>query len=82
MGDVTIKLEDAMLLAALSEMAKAHNQTLELEVHQVLEKAVAERHKRLELLRRARAISAMTPKGVTQTDSVRLIREIRDSEVR
>ena len=78
MGDVTIKLKDATLLAALTEMAKADNQTLESEVETLLSKAVEERSRRLSLLRRAEEIAAMTPKGVVQTDSTLLIREDRD----
>ena len=77
MGIVTIKLEDASL-ASLSEMASAHNQSLELEINEVLEKAIADRRKRIATLQRVRAISAMTPKGVVQTDSTLLIREDRD----
>ncbi|MBL8580641.1 MAG: hypothetical protein JNL61_00250 [Rhizobiaceae bacterium] len=78
MGDIMIKLEDATLLEALSEMAKANNRSVESEVRQLLTKAVDERHKRLEFYRRAQAISAMTPKGVVQTDSTLLIRADRD----
>ena len=77
MGIVTIRLEDASL-ASLSEMANAHNQSLELEINDVLENAIADRRKRIETLQRVRAISAMTPKGVVQTDSTLLIREDRD----
>lgn len=78
MGDVTIRLSDARLLEALGEMADAHQQTLESEIYRVLESAVEERRKRLDVLRRAQTISAMTPKGVVQSDSTTLIREDRD----
>lgn len=78
MNDITIKLDDATLVDALSEIAKANNQTLESEIRQLLEKAVDDRHRRLEFYRRAQKISAMTPKGVAQTDSTLLIREDRD----
>ena len=78
MGDVVIKLEDATVLAALSEMAKAHNQTLESEIQHLLQKAVKDRAWRLDLLRRAQTITDMTPKSVAQTDSTLLIREDRD----
>lgn len=77
MGSILINIEDASL-AALSELAQAHNQSLELEIHEVLEAAVAARLKRLEFFRRAQEISAMTPKDQVQTDSTLLIREDRD----
>jgi hypothetical protein len=75
MGSILVKIEDASL-AALSELAIAHNHSLELEIHEVLETAVAERLKRLEFFRRAQEISALTPKDRVQTDSI--IREERD----
>jgi hypothetical protein len=77
MGSILVKIEDASL-AALSELAIAHNHSLELEIHEVLETAVAERLKRLEFFRRAQEISALTPKDRVQTDSTLIIREERD----
>jgi hypothetical protein len=77
MGIVTIRLKEASF-ASLSEMANAHNHSLELEINDVLEKAISDRRKRIDTLQRMRAISAMTPKGVVQSDSTLLIREDRD----
>ena len=77
MGSIVINIEDSSL-AALSELAKAHNHSLELEIHEVLEAAVVERLKRLEFFRRAQEISSMTPKDRSQSDSTLLIREERN----
>lgn len=78
MGEMNIKVDDERLLEGLSEMAKAHNRSLEMEILGVLQKAVEERNKRLELIRTAERIAAMTPTDRKQTDSVLMIREDRD----
>lgn len=77
MGEITINLKGASL-AALSELAKANNKTLEIETREILEHALAQRLNRLELLKRAQRISAMTPKGIKQSDSTDFIREERN----
>ena len=77
MGELTIKLDDAELLEALTEMAKARKHSLDDEVTAALRRAVAEHERKLELLRTIDAIAAMTPKGVTQSDSTELLREDR-----
>ena len=82
MGELTIKLEDASLLQKLQEMASSHGNSLEVEVQEVLEGAVAQYEDRLDLVRRAREIRAMTPKGVKQTDSVEIIRLMREERSR
>ncbi len=78
MGELTIRLDDTELLDALGELAKMHNCSIEEEINNLLQKAVRERAKRLDFVRRAEAITAMTPRGVRQTDSTLLIREDRD----
>lgn len=82
MGELTIKLDDVTLLAALAEMAADHRQPIEAEVHAVLARAAEDHARRQRLVRRAREISAMTPKGVAQTDSVEIIREMREERMR
>jgi plasmid stability protein len=82
MGELTIKLEDASLLQKLQEMASSHGNSLEVEVQEVLEGAVAQYEDRLDLVKRAREIRAMTPKGVKQTDSVEIIRQMREERSR
>lgn len=77
MGEITINLKGASL-AVLSELAKANNKSLEVETLEILESALAQRLNRLELLKRAQRISAMTPKGIKQSDSTDFIREERN----
>jgi hypothetical protein len=77
MGELTIRLDDTELLDALGELAKMHNCSIEEEINNLLQKAVRERA-RLDFVRRVEAITAMTPRGVRQTDSTLLIREDRD----
>jgi hypothetical protein len=82
MGELTIKLDDGKLLEALAEMASIHRQPIEAEINNLLKKAVEDHARRLELVRRADEIAARTPKGVVQTDSVELIREMREERDR
>lgn len=63
-------------LRALEQSAWSHGRTVEQEAAEALR--VATRPSAAELLARADAIAAMTPKGVEQTDSVILLREDRD----
>lgn len=78
MGEMNIRISDERLLQGLSEMAKAHNRPLEVEVFELLQTAVNERTRRLELVRTAERITAKTPKDRKQTDSVLMIREDRN----
>jgi endonuclease V-like protein UPF0215 family len=82
MGELTIRLEDAKLVEALTEMAKARKHSVDHEINEALRRAVEEHERRLELVRRADEIAAMTPKGVVQTDSVEIIREMREERGR
>lgn len=82
MGELTIRLEDASLLQKLQEMASSHGNSLEVEVQALLEGAVARYEDRLDLVGRSRDIRAMTPKGVKQTDSVEIIRRMREERDR
>lgn len=77
MGELTIRVEDAKLVEALTKMAKARKHSVDHEINEVLRRAVEEHERRMELVRRADEIAAMTPKGVVQTDSVEIIREMR-----
>lgn len=81
MGELTIKLEDASM-QKLQEMASAHGNSLEAEVQALLEGVVARYDDRLDPVLRAREIRAMTPRGVEQTDSVEIIRQMREERSR
>ena len=77
MSELTIRVEDAKLVEALTEMARAQKHSVDQVINEVLRRAVEVHEQRMELVRRADEIAAMTPKGVVQTDSVEIIREMR-----
>ena len=77
MATLTIRNLDDEIVDKLKHKAKEHHRSLEAEVREILKQA-AERKSREELLAAADRIAAMTPKGVKQTDSAKLIREDRD----
>jgi hypothetical protein len=69
---------DDELLAALEELAISNRVSVEVQAERLLAEAVSalnRRRRRLEIVDR---IAAMTPDGVTQTDSTILLREDRD----
>lgn len=78
MGEMRIKVEDEGLLARLSDRARSNNRSIGEEVEALLDAALpAPRVRREDLRALAESIAAATPKGVKQTDSVELLREIR-----
>ena len=78
MGELTIKVGDAETLKAPVELAGLHGHPVETEAEELLTKAVKERARRLDLVRRADEIAAMTPSGVPQTEAAILVREGRE----
>jgi hypothetical protein len=76
MGEMRIRIEEG-LLTKLESLARAHQRTLEEEINERLTASVSEA-KPETLYEAAVRIAAMTPKGVKQTDSVEILREIRD----
>jgi plasmid stability protein len=77
MGEIRIKIEDESLLVRLSALAVEHNRSIDQEIEELLLAALPTRPRREDLPAIARQISAMTPKGVKQTDSVEILRELR-----
>ena len=75
---VTVEF-DADTMSALNRMAEAHGRGVDAEVRDIVSRNVRKPMTRAEFVRRANEIAAMTPKGVTQTDSTVLAREDRDS---
>jgi len=75
MGEMRIRIEEG-LLAKLEDLAEAHNRSLEEEINTRLSASVGIAQETL--YEAAVRISAMTPKGVKQTDSVEILRELRD----
>lgn len=80
MNAVTIRIADEALLRKLSAQADAHHRSVEREVMEILTSAVEQEGAPNDRLSIARRISAMTPKGVVQTDSTLLVREDRDRD--
>ena len=83
MGNLTIRNLDDAVIARLKARASAHHRSLEAELRELLSRASYLSPRiddgiGLDPLVEARRISAMTPKGVVQTDSTLLIREDRD----
>lgn len=77
MGEMNIRLKDERLIERLSDMAKAHNRSVESEVVEILETAIGQREA-LNRVLEARRIAAMTPMGRTQTNSTDLVRDDRN----
>jgi plasmid stability protein len=72
-----INLPDEVL-ALLKADAQSHGLKIEERAEQILLKELAPGARRASLFEEAQRISAMTPKGIKQTDSTILIREERD----
>jgi plasmid stability protein len=78
MGEIRIKIEEDSLLTRISDLAQANKRSVEDEVKALLQTALpAPRVRREDLRALAQSIAAETPKGVKQTDSVEILREIR-----
>ena len=73
----TINLPDDVL-ALLKADAQSHGLNIEERAEQILLNELGPAARRVRLFEEAKRISAMTPKGVKQTDSTVLIREDRD----
>lgn len=78
MSQIVLEHLDEATLAGLSELAKANRLSVEEQAEKILAEAVDIRTRRGLRMESAARISAMTPKDVTQTDSVILLREDRD----
>jgi len=76
MATVTIRDLDDKVVVRLKARAKANNRSLEAELRELLSGVVREQERKQRFLAKADRIVAMTPK-VTQTDSVKLLREDR-----
>jgi antitoxin FitA len=76
MATVTIRDLDDKIVARLKARAKNNNRSLEAELRELLSGVVREQERKQRFLANADRIAAMTPK-VTQTDSVKLLREDR-----
>ncbi len=76
MGKIEIDSLDDRVIEGLRARARIHGRSLEDEIRALLSQHVL--LSSAERVAIADRIRAMTPKGVTQTDSTDMIREIRD----
>ena len=77
MANLTIRNLDDEVVDKLKERARDNDRSLEAELRALLTE-MANRPSRKKRLEIANRIAAMTPEGVTQTDSTKIIREFRD----
>jgi antitoxin FitA len=77
MARVLVRNLDEQVVAALRRKAELHGRSLEQELRVAL--TTAARLSREERVALARRIRGLTPAGVTQTDSVEMIRQDRDT---
>jgi plasmid stability protein len=77
MARVLVRNLDEQVVAALRRKAELHGRSLEQELWVAL--TMAARLSREERVALARRIRGLTPAGVTQTDSVEMIRQDRDT---
>lgn len=78
MAKLTLRNLDDATLARLSDMAAANRLSTEEQATKLLVAALDDYSRRKSRYETAERIAAMTPKGVTQTDSTLLFREDRD----
>lgn len=76
MAQVIVRNLDERVVAALKRQAQLRGRSLEQELREVL--ASAARLTGPERVQLSNRIRAMTPRGIRQTDSAKLIREDRD----
>ncbi|MBN9307149.1 MULTISPECIES: hypothetical protein [unclassified Devosia] len=75
---ITIDL-DRETYEALSRQAQLHGRSVDEEAGEIVRRSIVPQGPEgIDYVAWARRIRAMTPKGVKQTDSVRLVREDRD----
>jgi len=75
MATVTIRNVEEWVVSDLKRRAERLNRSFEAELREALQRAA--RDERLDFLAEAQRISAMTPADRRQTDSVKIIRQMR-----
>ena len=80
MGEILVRLSDGDLVRQIEKLARQRNVSPESEATDLIRQAVQQQLRKSYLLENAKRIAAMTPKNVEQTDSVKLVREIRESD--
>ena len=82
MNTLTISTLDDFTLNVLRQLAESEGKTLDQMASDLIREQLARRRDTETLLERAKAISDMTPKNVEQTDSVEIIRQMREERDR
>lgn len=75
MATLTIRNVEDWIIVNLKKRARRLNRSFEAELREALQRAA--RDERLDFLAEAQRISAMTPANRRQTDSVKIIHEMR-----
>ena len=78
MATVVIREMRDRLYEDISDLAKANKLSVKEQITALLESTVSAISRGKRLANIARTIASMTPKGVVQSDSVELLREVRD----
>ena len=78
MGEIHIKDIDERVLTSLRLRARSNGRSFEDEIRAVLAEVGVKTQTPGERLAEIRRIRAMTPKGVAQSDSTDVVRELRD----
>lgn len=77
MREMNIRIKDEYMLGRIADLAKVHDRTPDLEALELIA-AGLDAVEPFDLVKEARRIAAMTPKGHKQTDSTVLVREDRE----
>lgn len=78
MATLTLENIDDQIVSALKHRAEANARSIEAEAQDILSQAVGAPLSGTDKWEVARRIAAMTPKDVSQTDSVIMLREDRE----
>ena len=78
MGVIHIDNVDEQVMKSLRLRAELKGRSLEDEIRELLAEATGPHMSPRDFAEEAREIRAMTPKGIEQTDSTQIIRELRD----
>lgn len=81
MNAISIRIDDETMVSGLARLAPARQRSVEAEAMEIIRAALAE-NPRPDRRSIADRIAAMTLKGVVQTDSVQIIREMREERDR
>ena len=79
MNEIKVRVKDDVL-SKLERRAKAHGHSVDEEVSDIVTASVGSEDQPIDFAEEFRRLRAMTPKGVKQTPSWKLVREDRDHD--